>query len=211
MFIRIIWIVGWCGLSSIVSGQDSLTLFPWVENGVLCQINSDGALIKDSTLTQVLYPTYSILDEFKMYENQGLYGFKDKKGQIIIKAGYEKVGRFREGFAWVKLDYKRFYYIDEAEKPLIDFTFDRCFDFQNGLARVFDKSKIAGNNGFGYINQNGAIAIALQYKKGFDFVNGHALIQEQNGEWWIIDTKGTKIQGPCLGLKARKNTFYLEK
>lgn len=196
---------------SITYGQDSIsTFFPWVQNGELCQINAAGEVKIDKTLTNITYPSFQTVDEYSAYEEQYLYGFKDKSGAIIIKAGYEQVGNFREGFAWVKLDHKRYYFINKDEKPLINFTFDRCFDFQNGLARVYDKSTVVGHDGFGYLDSKGEIVIPLQYKKAFDFVNGYALVQEKNGQWWLIDTSGEKVQGACIGLKARKDIFMVE-
>ena len=104
----------------VVFAQDSTTttFFPWVKDGQLCQINAKGEIQAIENSNQVNYPTFSVKNEFKAYTYQGLQGFKDNKGKIVIKAGYEKVGNFREGFAWVKLDHKRFYYIDKNEKPL---------------------------------------------------------------------------------------------
>ncbi len=199
-------------MSAFVVAQDTITFFPWINaNGQLCQINSAGTIQYDSTLTQIQYPSYSIDNQLEAYENKGLHGFKDKNGAIVIEAGYEQVGNFQEDFAWVKLDHKRFYYIDKIGKPLINFTFDRCFDFQNGVARVFDKSKSVRHNGFGYIDTKGETIIPLQYKNGFDFVKGHALIKEQNGQWWLINLKGEKVQGSCQGLSFRKDTFSVEK
>ena len=56
----------------------------------------------------------------------------------------------------------------------------------------------------GYIDETGKIIIPLQYKKAFDFVNGHALVKNQNDEWWLINQKGEKVQGYCKDLKIPK-------
>ena len=211
MFIKIGLIIIWCSTAAIIFAQDTTTFFPWVnDNSQLCQINSAGTIQYNKTLTEIKYPSYSTEKQLKAYDNNGLHGFKDKNGIVVIEAGYEQVGNFQENFAWVKLDHKRFYYLDKNEKPLIDFTFDRCFDFQNGAARVFDKSPSNGHNGFGYIDAKGEIIIPLQYKKAFDFVNGHALVKDQNNDWWLINQQGEKVQGSCEGLSVKKNIFSLE-
>ncbi|MFK7947765.1 MAG: WG repeat-containing protein [Saprospiraceae bacterium] len=210
MFIKtlIFSILSICQLTAI--GQDTITFFPWINDGQLCQVNAAGIIKSDTILTTLDYPTYNTTDELTAYEAQGYYGFKDANDNIVIKAGYEKVGHFREGFTWVKIDYKRYYYINKVEEPLVNFTFDRCYDFQNGLARVYDKNTNINHNGFGYINTKGETVIALQYKKAFDFVNGFALVQDNDQNWWLINQKGEKIQGPCVGLKVNKTVFNVE-
>lgn len=212
MFIKIGLFLGFCTLQFTAFSQDTTTFFPWVQDGQFCQINSIGEVKLDVTITEISYPkTVEISDELTVYELQNYYGFKDSTGQVIIKAGYEKVGRFKEGFAWVKIDHKRYYYINKQEEPLINFTFDRCFDFQNGLARVYDKDEKNGHNGFGFIDTKGEIVVPLQYKKAYDFVNGFALVQDENLNWWLIDKQGEKVQGACIGLKVRKGIFSFEK
>jgi hypothetical protein len=210
MFIKTILIIGLCSLQLLTFGQDTTAFFPWVQDGQLCQINSVGEVKLDSNLTEVNYPKVKESpDELIAYELQNYYGFKDVNGEIIIKAGYEKVGRFKEDFAWVKIDHKRYYYINKKEKPLVNFTFDRCFDFQNGMARVYDKNKKNGHNGFGFINKKGETIIPLQYKRAFDFVNGFALVQDDNLNWWLINQVGEKVQGSCIGMKASQDIFSL--
>lgn len=210
MYIKILTINVLSVCQLIAFGQDTTTFFPWINDGQLCQINAVGTIQTDSTWITINYPTYNTIDELIAYENQGYYGFKDSEGQVVIKAGYEKVGRFREGFAWVKIDYKRYYYINRREEPLVNFTFDRCYDFQNGLARVYDKNEAINHNGFGFMNTEGETIIPLQYKKAFDFVNGFALVKDNAQKWWLVNQQGEKVQGPCIGLKARKMVFSLE-
>lgn len=212
MFIKTILIFSLCSLQLLSFGQDTTTFFPWVQDGQLCQINSLGEVKLDSTITKIPYPEIAeIPDELRAYELQNYYGFKDVTGAIIIKAGYEKVGRFKEGFAWVKIDHKRYYYINKKEEPLINFTFDRCFDFQNGLARIYDKDEKNGHHGFGFINKKGEIVISLQYKKAFDFVDGFALVQDYDLNWWLIDKTGKKVQGACIEMEVRKGVFSVKK
>ena len=209
MLLRKIVFISYCIYPLLVGGQDiiSTTFFPWVQDDQLCQINALGEIKVDTSLTFIEYPTFKTQDELDIYEDNGRYGFKDENDKVIVPAGFEQVGHFREGFTWVKLDYKRYYYLDKNGQPLIDFTFDRCYDFQNGLARVLDRSPKIGHDGYGYINQKGETVIPLQYKKAYDFVNGFALVQDKNEKWWLIDQTGKKVQGDCLGLKSRKNIF----
>jgi len=211
MFIKIGLVFSFSFLQLVAFGQDSTIYFPWIQDGALCQINAFGDVKIDSNVTEISYPSSTQKSSrFSAYELQGYYGFKDENGKVFIKAGYEKVGQFREGFAWVKIDHKRYYYINEAEEPLINFTFDRCFDFQNGLARVYDKDVENGHNGFGFINTKGEIVIPLSYKKAFDFVNGFALVQDYNLNWWLINKKGKKVHGSCFGMKSSRNIFSLK-
>lgn len=182
--------------------------FPWVADGVLGHLEPVSLRFTPAATAQLDYPnpatSSAVLQAFQ--ENM-MYGFKNKAGETVIKAGYEAVGHFRDGFTWVKLDYKRYYYIDEQEQPLLNYTFDRAYDFSEGLARVLDKNAKRDYAGYGYIDTTGQIAIALQYRHAGDFVGGYALVQNQEQEWQIIDTNANII-ARCRGLARLRSGYY---
>jgi len=182
--------------------------FPWVQDGQLCYIQPDGTIIP-ADQTSLRYPDFQhTVSTLKPFEQMGISGFKDTDGRVVIKPGYEATGEFRNGYAWVKLDHKRYYYIDRNEQPLLNYTFDRCYDFQDGMARVYDKNEAKGYIGFGYIDRVGKVRIPLIYKRAMDFVNGYALVMDDSRAWFLIDKDGKKVHGPNSELRQiEKNIF----
>ncbi len=180
--------------------------FPWCNDTTLLLIDERGNQYP-ATEKALPYPTIeqqeSVLTSFR---KNGKYGFKNRQGEVVIAAGYEQAGRFKEGFTWVKLDHKRYYYLDKNADPLVYYTFDRCFDFQDGLGRVFDINTNKGYNGYGFINKKGAVVIPLIYEKAFDFIGGYALVKDGQG-WWLIDKTGAKLHGPNANMVYQNDRF----
>jgi len=96
----------------------------------------------------------------------------------------------------------------DTDGPLLNYTFDRCYDFQDGMARVYDKNEAKGYIGFGYIDRVGKVRIPLIYKRAMDFVNGYALVMDDSRAWFLIDKDGKKVHGPNSELRQiEKNIF----
>lgn len=182
-------------------------LFPWVENNQLGYIDTLGQFYPSNDL-ELLYPNSSpFSSSLKSYKEMNYWGFKDEQNNIVIPAGYERVGNFSNGYTWVKMDHKRYYYIDRNGKELLTYTFDRAYDFSDGLARVKDIYPPKGYNGYGFLNTSGLVAIPLVYDNAMDFIVGFALVKNKDG-WWLIDKNGVNQFGPCSDLKLLKgNTF----
>lgn len=188
---------------------DNKTLFPWEKDGQLGYIDSEGRFSPTEAAT-LEYPARRFTSSLQSYQNdRGAFGFKNTAGEIIIEAGFEQVGDFVDGLTWVKIDYKRYYYIDTNGNELINYTFDRAYNFSNGLARVKDFYAPKGYNGYGYLNTKGEVVIPLIYEKAMDFMNGFALVKDAKG-WWLMDKSGTRQFGPCLNLKSKKVKFWVE-
>lgn len=194
-------IIGCVVLLSAFMVQEEAPRFPWVQDGQLCYIQPDGTVIPtDDNILQ--YPDFQQnTPTLKPFKVMGMSGFKDADGSVVIKPGYETAGQFRDGYVWVKLDHKRYYYIDQNERVLVNYTFDKCYDFQDGMGRVFDKNPAKGYAGFGYLDTTGTVRIPLMYKRAMDFVTGYALVMDEAGAWWLIDKNGTAVQGPNNELK----------
>lgn len=192
--------------SQLTAQQDSLSLFPWCKGDTLILITSDKTEFPATTMTTT-YPQISHSPSVLLaFEQYGLYGFKDQLGEIIISPNSEEVGTFQEGFVWTKLDHKRYLYLNKKGEPLLNYTFDRCFDFQDGVAKVLDFNESKGYEGYGFLDTLGNIVVPLIYEQAFDFVSGYALVKDEQG-WWLINKKGEKIIGPNTYLVAQGTIF----
>lgn len=150
--------------------------------------------------TKYTYPDGTFSGEiYSLSENEITIKTATEKEEVIkledenILAGFEKAGEFKEGYAWVKMDHKRYYFIDENGQPLIHYTFDKCHDFSEGLARVEDFNSSKNYKGVGFIDTSGQIMIPLKFDKATDFKNGKAQVWLSGESWWIDDL-GNKIE-----------------
>lgn len=120
-------------------------------------------------------------------EENGLYGFKDENGNVIISAQFDLAGDFCEDRAYVKKE-KRFAYIDAAGNPITDYRFKIVGNFSNGLAAVSEDGKT-----YGFIDKDGNVAIDFLYTNVDDFdESGHAQAYF-NGELITIDKTGAQV------------------
>lgn len=190
------------------SRQEDIPRFPWVQDGKLCYIQANGVVISTDENTLQYSDIQQPKHELKTFKQTGMTGFEDADGKVVIKPGYEAAGQFVGGLAWVKIDYKRYYYINQSEQPLLNYSFDRCYDFQDGMGRVLDKNLAKGYVGYGFLDTKGAIRIPLIFKDATDFVGGYALVKDDAGAWFLINKNGEKIQGPNYELKRIKGDTF---
>jgi hypothetical protein len=94
--------------------------------------------------------------------NSGLFGYKDKKGEIVIRYQYKEANDFKEGLACVKYGNK-YGFVNKKGKMKIQAQFDFAEDFTNGLAAIYkggnakDFKENKEGVSMGYINKKGNI------------------------------------------------------
>ena len=79
-------------------------------------------------------------------------------------------------------------FINRAGQVVSD-SFSSVDKFTNGMAKV--RAKSSGMGKYGFLNENGVLAVPCQYSSAEDFRDGYALVQAQyDGPWNIIDKAG---------------------
>ena len=111
--------------------------------------------------------------------------WEDTEGEEML------ISRFSEGLAWAAKDGK-FGYVDKNGKTVIPFRYEPglsedlecfdqqpCFDFHQGVARVWDKA----TGKYGFIDKNGNEVIPYQFDQAEDVSEGLAVVKrgEQYG------------------------------
>lgn len=127
--------------------------------------------------------------------NNGLYGYKDDKGKIVIPAQYVTATYFFTGVdkAWV-YNGTKFALIDKKNKLIIPFKYSYVNFFQEGLAVVATNTKfmeVGGN--YGFVNKNGKEIIPLIYDAAEEFKAGKTKVKKGNEEFYI-DKTGKRIR-----------------
>ncbi len=150
----------------------------------------------------------------------GLWGYADTDGVLVIEPVYDSGGRFSEGVAPVSLDGRRFY-IDKTGREVIDASaYDAICPFENGYARVerdglwglADRTgrlavdtvyeEICGvseglaaakkDGLWGFVTTGGKTAAAFEYDRVSSFADGTAYA-ERGGTGYLIDTEGNVL------------------
>jgi hypothetical protein len=127
------------------------------------------------------------------------YGFRNRKGELVIPMTYDHAEDFSEDLVLVVLNDK-YGYIDKQGKVVIPFVFDTYFynhsnlwwygdSFQEGMAIVKKDKK------YGFINKKGELIVPYQYDEVGRFKEGLAWVK-QNGQYGFVNKKGELIV-PC--------------
>ncbi|MFB6345152.1 MAG: WG repeat-containing protein [bacterium] len=147
----------------------------------------------------------------------GLWGFRDRDGEWVIKPRYAYAGNFSESRALVKLN-GDWTYIDKDGRRIIQKHLLWSFDagqFSEGRAAVRTES------GWGYIDKTGNMIIQPRFQWASKFRNGLAWVRvndrkgfiDSNGDWIIkprYDDAG-HFSGELAPVKSNGEWGYINK
>jgi hypothetical protein len=137
--------------------------------------------------------TWDATGRFLINQN-GKYGYIDKKGRIVINPQFDLALEFSEGLARVRVEIGgKQGYIDKSGKIVINPQFDLADEFSQGLAPVL----VQLGDKWGYIDKKGKMIIDPQFDdvglRGFS--EGLAPVKI-DGKWGYIDKKGRVVIKP---------------
>lgn len=142
----------------------------------------------------VLSPVYDdadgFSDGFALVNRDGQYSYIDHEEKVHLNC---YGGRdFHEGYALVNGENGRYAYMDKNGNLITDYIFlESSEDFCNGFA------KVSSDGRKGFINEDGEIAIELQFSRASNFTaEGHALVKPVNKMWGYINSDGTWLFEP---------------
>jgi hypothetical protein len=120
-------------------------------------------------------------------EKDGVYGFADKSGTLVIPPKYGLAKAFREGLAPVYISGK-WGYIDSEGNMKIQPHFWDADNFSDGMAAV----RLKG--GWGYVDREGNLVIQPRFLQARRFSEGAAPVKSDKG-WLFVDTAGIHVEG----------------
>lgn len=138
-----------------------------------------------SILSSIVIAQESYKPLFRIYEN-GLYGYIDSTGQVIIPPKYKSAGEFSEGLAPVR-ENGYYGYIDESGKYVISPQYDYAEKFINGFA------KINNNGNANVIDISGEKKILIKCPEVKELTDNRAKIRTITNKWGVIDLNGNLI------------------
>lgn len=119
------------------------------------------------------------------FNRKGKWGYRDRKGNVVIQPDYDDAFEFSEDLACVERDGK-LGYIDKKGEQVIDFKYDSATSFADGLASVTVGEKS------GYIDKQGNDATPLRFDVATPFEDGRAIVRE-DGRWGVLDRKTLEV------------------
>jgi len=90
-------------------------------------------------------------------KSNGMFGWMDQTGTIIIQPQYTNVGFFKDGLAWAEKNGK-YGFVNKANKVIVPFQFESVTDFEQG------RSIVELNELYGCIDRTGAYTVPPQFK-----------------------------------------------
>ncbi len=124
-------------------------------------------------------------ERYTAFEEDGLWGIKDSKGNILTKPKYPRMPQIRGNYIFE--DTSRVSYYDNKGNEVIivkDKSAENIYPFSDGLA------KYKANSKYGYIDKTGTTVIKPQFVTAGNFNNGLAVVEYENRKYGIINKKG---------------------
>lgn len=133
-------------------------------------------------------------DGLARFCDQGLWGYRNLKGAVVIAAQYEKAEAFNFGLAAVMIGNRQWRYIDTSGQFAFDGILLHAGPFTAaGLAVAFGSTYKCG-----YIDRSGAWAIAPRFEWAAPFSPLGVAPVSENGELYgIINQQGKWVLAPC--------------
>lgn len=169
-------------LNKINEEDDFDTLLVAVADTLEMNAGNDSLVNSNETL-----PTPNL--KLLLFEENGLFGYKNTKGKVILSPRYEMANDFVNGMAEVVDDQGWAYINGNGDVIARPFIYDNGPDyFREGLARFVEEDKM------GFINEKGIKIIAASFDFAKPFDDGISLvcvdckpksITRESGENWI--------------------------
>ncbi len=129
-------------------------------------------------------PTEAVDDALYLVRDNGLYGYVNSKGEIVIKPQFEFAYDFSENLAMIR-DNEKLAYIDRSGNIVLQTDYVAGESFQEGLAVVV-------KDGYGFINKNVKTIVEPQYDYALGFSEGMAVVTK-DGKSGFIDKTGKLV------------------
>ena len=124
-------------------------------------------------------------------KQDGLYGFADKEGNIVLPCQWRDARGFHCGRAWVRNQEGLYGFIDETGNVVVPCQWKRVYSFTEELAAVQDAQGL-----WGYIDKSGKLVIPCKWKSARSFTRGRAAVENEQGVFLHIDKQGNLLLSP---------------
>ncbi|MES2515131.1 MAG: WG repeat-containing protein [Bacteroidota bacterium] len=156
------------------------------ENSEILNIGINQAFEKQNTDTVKRRSNYTIEEEWEIYEENGLHGYKDEKGDVIIKPKFIDADYFKHGYAIVEMKTGKGMINNKGEfilEPLYDFIYDDV----NGFLQINK------DNLYGLAKTDGTIAVPVHYNDTGELWEGLVWVERNDFVGYVDENHKTVI------------------
>lgn len=122
------------------------------------------------------------------YQEDGLWGYMDCRGNVVVEPKYYSANNFSEGLASVRVG-DSCGYINTDGDIAIPLEYDECRSFSEGVAVV------KNNGSYGTIDKDGAVVADIVYDGLSDCVSGVITVfDEEHEPIYYLDRSGEVIK-----------------
>jgi len=169
----------------VYSGTD---IYSAVAAGSVMILDSGDKSVMLDAAGSVLFEADWISDEFSdglaPFEWDGLYGYVDSKGSIVIEPVFKEAEPFSDGQAIVKLADGQYAIINTAGQQVRQLGYDDVADLDEGMYAYRDSA----TGLWGYKSLAGDVVIPSQFVYASPFRDGQAVVWV--GDGWISSLRG---------------------
>jgi len=122
----------------------------------------------------------------EIYEENGLWGLKDKNGQVILHSQFEEFYGFGPEDLAVVVKAGKYGYVNKSGKIVIPLVWDDAYDFEYGSSLAIVKQ----NNTFGLIDIIGNTVVPTQYQEIEALDYSGYFTAKKDGNWGVLDSNG---------------------
>lgn len=202
------------GLALVVQGDRSGLINAkgeWVYSGtgIYAAVGSEDGIVLDSTSGSTLLDASGTLlfeaewisdafsDGLAPFQRDGLYGYVDSTGRVVIEPAFARAEPFSDGLALVKLPDGRFAVINPDGQQVRDLGNDWVDSLGEGMYAYQD----AATELWGYRSVSGEVEIAPQFREAGRFADGLAIVSVGD-DWFsalrgVIDREGNFVIPPA--------------
>lgn len=126
--------------------------------------------------------------DVEIFEENGLWGLKDKAGSILLSPQFDEFYDFSSEDLAVVSRAGKFGYVHKSGKIVIPLVWDDAFDFEYGTISAIVKQ----DDKFGLINLEGRTVTPTEYES-LEALAGIYFTGKKNGGWGVLDQSGSVI------------------
>ncbi|WP_426983613.1 SEL1-like repeat protein [Brevibacillus borstelensis] len=127
--------------------------------------------------------------EVEIYEENGLWGLKDKDGKVLLQPQFDEFYGFGPEDLAVVSQGGKFGYVHKSGRIAIPLVWEDAYDFEYGTT-----SSIVKRNGqFGLIDPNGNTVVPAQYEALESLDYSGLFTAKKDGKWGVVDQSGSTV------------------
>ncbi|MES2760566.1 MAG: WG repeat-containing protein [Bacteroidota bacterium] len=129
---------------------------------------------------------YTIEEEWYVFEDDGLYGFKDENGDVIITPKFKHAYNFQNDYSIVEMKTGKGM-INNKGDLILEPIYDYIYDDVNGFLQI------EKNNLYGLAKTDGTIAVPVQYNDTGEFWEGLVWVERNDFVGYVDENHKTVV------------------